>query len=286
MSALTLALCLGWAGCQAPGDALVRVDEASPTPALDADHDGYTEIEGDCDDSDPAAYPGAPEGAEDPSGLGLDPDGTDNDCDGRIDNGTLQFDDDQDSYSEAQGDCDDADGARHPGILDGCDGIDNDCDGTIDEDALDAYEPNDTKIDASDFGDQTCNSGAPYVAYFNIYPEGDAETPADRDFFKFKVREGSDTGCTFGVQVDLSGDMDDLDFSMNLYRESGGSLVLLDSVKSTAQKQDYTLKYPGTSNFDDTAYYYVEVESAPNASTFRCSDNVRLTFYGFIPYVP
>jgi hypothetical protein len=44
---------------------------------MDADVDGYTVSQGDCDDNDNAIYPGAPE-------L---PDGKDNDCDGSIDEG-------------------------------------------------------------------------------------------------------------------------------------------------------------------------------------------------------
>ncbi len=46
---------------------------------------------------------------------------------------------DADGYSERQGDCDDADPLRSPGIEELCDGVDNDCDGVTDEaEALDA----------------------------------------------------------------------------------------------------------------------------------------------------
>ncbi|MCA9909024.1 MAG: putative metal-binding motif-containing protein [Anaerolineae bacterium] len=44
----------------------------------DLDQDGWTGADGDCDDDDPGTYPGAAEVCDD---------GTDNDCDGVIDNG-------------------------------------------------------------------------------------------------------------------------------------------------------------------------------------------------------
>jgi len=55
-------------------------------------------------------------------------------------------DDDQDGYTENEGDCDDTDPSITPGRVDGCDGVDEDCDGRTDEDAVDedSYEPNDT----------------------------------------------------------------------------------------------------------------------------------------------
>jgi len=51
-------------------------DDAGLTPE-DADGDGYTLCDGDCDDADVAVYPGAYE----------DCDGADNDCDGDVDEG-------------------------------------------------------------------------------------------------------------------------------------------------------------------------------------------------------
>jgi len=57
-----------------------------------------------------------------------------------------ETDDDGDGYSENEGDCDDTDDSRSPGIeSDLCDGIDQDCDNEVDEDAWrdDPYEPND-----------------------------------------------------------------------------------------------------------------------------------------------
>lgn len=57
-------------------------------------------------------------------------DGSDNDCDGDIDEG---FDMDGDGVSSCMGDCDDSESAVRPGAVEICDDLDNDCDFTIDE---------------------------------------------------------------------------------------------------------------------------------------------------------
>ena len=86
---------------------------------IDNDGDGFTEVQGDCDDSDSSVYPGAPEVEN----------GIDDDCNGDIDEG----DDDGDGYNEAQGDCNDSDVTVYPDAPEVANGIDDDCDGQIDE---------------------------------------------------------------------------------------------------------------------------------------------------------
>ena len=105
----------------------------------------------DCDDTDVAQHPGAPEYCT----------GEDDDCDGDVDEDdafdvlTWYADTDGDSYGDPastdidcdqpsayvadDSDCDDADAAQYPGADEYCNSEDDDCDGDIDEDdAVDA----------------------------------------------------------------------------------------------------------------------------------------------------
>jgi len=87
---------------------------------VDDDGDTVTLCEGDCDDADPAVFPGNTETC----------DGSDNDCDGVVDNGFP--DGDGDGVAACAGDCDDTDPAIFPGAPEACNGIDDDCDGLDD----------------------------------------------------------------------------------------------------------------------------------------------------------
>ena len=96
---------------------------------VDNDGDGYTENQGDLDDTNATTHPGATE---------ICGDNVDNDCDGQIDEGCatdpLSTDDDGDGYSENQGDCNDANVSIHPGATEICgDFVDNNCDYQTDE---------------------------------------------------------------------------------------------------------------------------------------------------------
>jgi MYXO-CTERM domain-containing protein len=90
-------------------------------PAADLDGDGYVGWIDDCDEDDAGTYLGATEIA----------DGAEENCDGIVDDGTVNHDDDGDGFSEIQGDCDDTDGFVFPGAPEYCDGADSDCSGTI-----------------------------------------------------------------------------------------------------------------------------------------------------------
>jgi len=115
------------------------VDE-TPCTCPDRDGDGHTDAAcggDDCDDSNGAIYPGAPE---------VCTDGVDNNCNGQVDCSEAACasdatclscaaaDQDGDGYSTLGGvcglvDCDDTDPNVHPGATEVCDGKDTNCDG-------------------------------------------------------------------------------------------------------------------------------------------------------------
>jgi hypothetical protein len=96
------------------------LDDPDPDPVVDADEDGAP-ADVDCDDADPANFPGNAEVC----------DGADNDCDGLL--GPDELDDDLDTFTECDLDCDDGEPLAFPGNPEICDGIDNDCDPATDE---------------------------------------------------------------------------------------------------------------------------------------------------------
>lgn len=120
----------------------ITVDE----PCDDADGDGYTTCESDCDDSDATVNPGATEVCDG---------STDEDCDGLVDDadrgttGTVTYylDADGDTYggtttisactapsgyTRTSGDCDDTSADFNPGVVEDCtDTIDYNCDGSV-----------------------------------------------------------------------------------------------------------------------------------------------------------
>ncbi len=91
---------------------------------VDADTDGFTVGDGDCNDNDNTVYPGATE---------ICGDGNDQNCDGTINEGCTDLD--QDGYisaSDGGDDCDDNNSGIYPGAPQYINGADNDCDGIID----------------------------------------------------------------------------------------------------------------------------------------------------------
>ncbi len=174
--------------------------------------DGYVGNPDDCDDSEPAAWPGADETC----------DGIDNDCNGEIDDGVLDpvtwyRDADGDGYGDPDDtiltctppegyvldgtDCDDGDDTVHPDAREYCDTLDNDCDGEIDEDGTDPYT---FYIDADGDG-----YGDPSVTAEDcLPPEGFADNPDDCDDADPDVHPGADEYCN-GVDEDCDGFIDD-----------------------------------------------------------------------------
>ena len=197
-------------------DAFVQMD-SSTDPTVDDDGDGYSEQQGDCDDTNPQINPVAEEICDD---------GVDNDCNGYVD--TAEPDEDGDGWGPCLGDCDDTDPEVNPGMaetpgngkdddcdgvvdgdLDGdgwteadgdcldtdpqvnpdmeenCyDGVDNDCDGFTDAEAPD--------LDGDGYGPCSgdCDEGNP-----DVHP-GQPEIPGD----------GIDNNCDFLIDEDIDGD--------------------------------------------------------------------------------
>ncbi|PJE77267.1 hypothetical protein COV05_00240 [Candidatus Uhrbacteria bacterium CG10_big_fil_rev_8_21_14_0_10_48_16] len=160
------------------------VENRGPTPdapvSPDADNDGWTVENGDCNDADASINPGAVEIC----------DGIDNDCSGEpddVEDNTWYYDGDFDSYggelavvdgcdleSEGPGqwvamtgDCDDTDASVNPSAEEVCNGIDDDCEGTIDENATDAstwYFDGDSDNVGGEESEEACEAPEDYVA--------------------------------------------------------------------------------------------------------------------------
>jgi hypothetical protein len=162
----------------------------------DLDGDTYSTVGGtcgpvDCDDTDPAVYPGASEIC----------DGKDSNCDGY--QGPTDVDADGDGHAICAGDCDDSDSTRYPGAPEICDGKDNDCAGGIplnerDNDA-DGVKICDVPSDCNDFNagispnaSEICGDGVDNNCDGTIDEAGCACPDSDGDGHTASVCGGTD----------------------------------------------------------------------------------------------
>ena len=167
-----------------------------------------------CDDGDPDAFPGGSEACDD----------TDNDCDSRIDEGTLSdffVDLDGDGHGDPNApvsaceqpfgsstlddDCDDSTDAIAPGLDERCDQLDNDCDSRVDEDPNDALSWY-RDVDEDGFGDlyNTTQGCAPPTGY-----TADDSDCDDRESAVYpgaaELCDAQDNDCDSGVDEGVIG---------------------------------------------------------------------------------
>jgi predicted outer membrane repeat protein len=172
-----------------------------PEPlASDEDLDGWSLEDGDCDDTDPASYPGGTEVC----------DAADNNCDGAFDEG---FDVDADGVTTCgpdgimgspDDDCDDADPVNFGGNTEICDGGDNDCDGQL-LDGEDVDNDGDGSFSCADCDDTNPNRypGAEEIC------DGIADNDCDG------VEDSEDVDDDGDTQSECEGDCDDTDTTQN-----------------------------------------------------------------------
>ena len=179
---------------------------------------GWVADDTDCDDRDPATYPGADELC----------DGVDTDCDGILDEDealdalSWYADVDGDGYGDpgssaaacsqpsgylgasAASDCDDGDASIHPGADEYCDGIDTDCDGTADDSDVLDFDTWYIDADADGYGDPgtsttACSQPSGYAA---------ASAGEDCDDGAAAVNPGADEYCD-GLDNNCDGTVDE-----------------------------------------------------------------------------
>jgi hypothetical protein len=198
-------------------------DPLSPVLACTAPA-GAVSDDRDCDDGDTGVNPGAMEHC----------DGVDEDCDGRIDDGAVDWrtwyaDGDGDGFGDAavsittctppsgyvadDSDCDDAQAGVNPDADEHCDGVDEDCDGLVDDAPVDP-ETWYTDADGDGFGLTASATTA------CTRPSGTAADPGDCDDTDAQVHPGAVEHCD-GVDEDCDGSTDEGAVDMDTWYPDG-----------------------------------------------------------------
>lgn len=177
----------------------------------DADGDGVSTDEGDCDDNSPVASPASTELC----------DGKDNDCNGTIDDdasdaSTFYHDVDGDGfggdeavaacsapsgYTTDATDCNDTDATIHPGAEELCDGQDQNCNGQVDE------GPTDPLIFYPD-ADKDGHGDPVQPTFACSAPNGYVESADDCDDTEASIHPGAIETCN-RLDDDCNGQIDD-----------------------------------------------------------------------------
>jgi hypothetical protein len=193
------------------------------TECYDDDGDAFCEVPpcvntaetlSDCDDTNASV---SPNGSELPNGA-------DDDCDGTIDEGTSNYDDDGDGFCEtppcvnAKGklsDCDDTDYTVNPSVTEVCDdGLDNNCDGALNEqNAINCtnfyYDGDSDAYGIPGAVECWCEMGSyPYTGLTSndCYDANDAANPANTSYHTSDRGDGSyDYDCNGSTQKQYEG---------------------------------------------------------------------------------
>ena len=282
-----------------------QVDEAGAAGCLeryfDGDADGYGLLDdsqclctasgkyqatkhGDCDDANKAINPGAPELC----------DGIDNDCDAQVDEkdagGCTVFyqDFDADSFgvsasaqclckaagtlsASKSGDCDDTDGAVHPGAVEACNGKDDDCDGQVDEEGASGCTTLFRDGDGDGYGaakDSKCVCGPTDI--YTATKGGDCDDGASA------INPGAKEVCN-NADDDCDGLVDNLDSSgctvYYLDKDNDGYGLANDSVCTCGPKGVYSATISGDCDDLNPTIYPAAVELC-NSVDDNCNGQV------------
>ncbi len=231
---ITLSLLTGGllAGCNGKGG---EDPPAADAASGDRDGDGVADAE-DCNPDNGAVYAGAPE---------LE-DFVDNNCDGRIDEGTDRYDDDGDGYSDYEGDCDDGEAAVNPEATEvPYDGVDQDCDGA------DLTDVDGDGYDSELVGGSDCDD-----ALSAVHPDAEEWANGVDDNCDGAIDEGTDGYDDDGDGYsEAEGDCDDTDDTIN----PGATEIAYDGVDNDCDFYDlrdvdgdgYDSELVGGSDCDD-----------------------------------
>ncbi len=229
-------------------------DDLSSTDACDAPS-GYTDLAGDCDDTDAAYNPAASETCSDTE---------DYNCDGSV----AYADADGDGYAACD-ECDDSDAGSYPGATETCDGIDNDCDGDVDESGATGGSTWYADADGDGYGDLgtstvSCDRPSGYVA-----------DDSDCDDSRADVSPAGAESCN-GIDDDCNGTVDDgaID-GATWYADADGD-GYGDSASTTTACDQPSGYVAATGDCDDTdtAYNPGATETCVDSEDYNCDGSV------------